>query len=115
MQRAESLMGFFYLLTLYAFIRGTDCGQQREATDPRGGAPKSHPVTSTAKDGVVVGVERYGVRVRNGDEGSNGDSAADGAALTTGRFGPARFRRRCGNGWLIILPWRQPGSFWRRS
>src|SRR5690606_16385732 len=30
-QRAESLMGFFYLLTLYAFLRGVD---QRQAGQP---------------------------------------------------------------------------------
>ncbi len=37
-QRAESLMGFFYLLTLYAFTRGIDCHLLDDKGPGRGGA-----------------------------------------------------------------------------
>jgi protein O-mannosyl-transferase len=36
-QRAESLMGFFYLMTLYAFVRALECpSRDRRWVDPRG-------------------------------------------------------------------------------
>jgi tetratricopeptide (TPR) repeat protein len=51
-QRAESLMGLFYLLTLYCFIRGTEDRKSRAGNQESSGTPASHSQLWTLSSGL---------------------------------------------------------------
>ena len=85
-QRMESLMGLFYLLTLYCFIRAASSPTLRMQPPRHPGTPgtatdSSFPVSWRLGGEKVVRGGGAGVRAGDGEQGGDGHGAGAGAAL----------------------------------
>lgn len=100
-QRAESLMGFFYLLTLYAFARGVEC----HSLDDKSGGGRRRRWFGLSVAACALGMGTKEVTV----------TAPLLVLLYDRTFVAGRLPGHCGAGSRSMAPWRPPGWCSSRS